>query len=273
MKANKHTHHNSKLIADVIVPRRVTNRRGHAMTHESPKDPQHREHVRSLQPLRPRKPMTLAKISILPAAFYSLKTALPAWAPRKFTLEDGVQTNWQAALPSTQTLKNTGVIASFLVLSMFAVWAMPQKNTPQVIAERPVSSPNNTVAQTDAPQGMLVAASASDSTQAVMWKLPVARKASSGVIPVLAAQSQPNSSSVSTSSASTSTQGTSTTPASGTTPATGGETTTTPTEPTTEPVDPPVDPPTEPVTPQDPPIEIVDPMLDSVNDLLAVVSL
>ncbi len=264
MKASMHTHHQSKLIADVIVPRRVTNRRGHAMTHEQSPELQSHEQVEVTRPLRPRKPMSLARLSLLPGVLYSLKAVLPAWAPRKFTLEDGVQTNWSAALPSRQTLANTGVLTGFLIMAALAVWALPQKNTPQVIAEQPAHTSDNTKSDATPPQGTLVVASSSPAnpSQPAVWRLPVVRKSSSSAIPALVAQSQPNASSPNTTTPQTNATQPTETP---TTPTTGGEPTTPPTEPTTPPVDPPVDPPTEP---EIPPIPIVDPLLESVNDLL-----
>lgn len=282
MKATMHTHHHSKLIADVFVPQEesATNRRGHAMsetpttTHQSP---EHECHEHAPAPTRPRayKKLTLARHSVLPAMLYKLKRAFPAWAPRKFTYDHGVETNWEAVLPSKQALTNAGLLASFLVIGAFAVWMMPQKNSPQVIAEKPahVAESGNTKQAPVTPQVTLTAASSPAApAQTTGWRLVLGRASTaSSVLPALAAASQPNNVAATTPSSGQSSptqpsqSGTTPTDTT-TTPTTGGTTPTDPTEPTTPPVDPPVDPPTEPV---DPPI-IIDPPLDGLNELLGI---
>ena len=270
MKATKHTHHHSKLIADIVVPRRVTNRRGHAMAEETLPEHQCYEHEQPVHYLRPQKPMSLAKFSLLPGVIYSLKTMLPAWAPRRFTLEHGVQTNWQAVLPPRQTLANTGVLAGFLVMAVLAVWALPQKSASQVIAEQPTRTSNNSKPQSTPSQGVLAATSTPTTPeQPTVWRLPVVYRSSSSVIPALVAQPQPSASAAPTSSSLASQDSTppptETTTTTTPTPTTGGETTTPPTETTTTPTNPPTDPPTQPV---DPPVVIVDPPLDGLQQLL-----
>ena len=286
MKATMHTHHHSKLIADVFVPAdaSVTNRRGHTMdpapaqSIQQPAEHQCYEHGTSHHPVhtpRPPKPLTLAKHSVLPGILYKVKSVLPAWSPKKFTLENGVETNWEAALPTRQTLANSGLLASFLVIAAFAVWAMPQKNPPQVIAEKPTQTTgvvSDAKQDKTAPQGVLtVASSPTTPAQTSGWKLSIGRAYSASVLPSFVTSSSPSTATAATTSPS-STQGSgqsaAATPAdTTTTPPSGGGTPTEPTEPTTPVVDPPVDPPAEPV---EPPVIIVDPGIPGLDELLGL---
>lgn len=288
MKATQHTHHHSKLIADILAPEGTgaINRRGHAMREDTPSDTHEstnhicyeHNHVHTKVPTRPPKPLSLARVSAWPTALYRLKSLLPAWAPRKFTLQDGVTTDWQAAMPSNQTLANTGVLMGFLVIAAFAVWALPSSNAPQVIAEKPVVG-SSKKASAPQPQGTLVAApaTAGTPTQSTGMQLYFGRRTTSKVIPTLIAQSSPaNSVTAPTGTPATQTNttpsssGTPTTPISTPPPASGGETTTPPvTEPITPPADTPVVPPTEPVNP---PIVIIDPTTEVLDELLGTVT-
>lgn len=282
MKATPHTHPNSKLIADIFVAQEesVTNRRGHAMNemHETPVDthytPQHECHEHTPVPTRPHAytKLTLARHSALPTMLYKLKNALPAWSPKKFTAANGVETNWEAVLPSKQTLTNAGLLTSFLVIGAFAVWAMPQKNPPQVIAEKPTHVSKD-VSQAPASQpGVLTATTVpTASAQTTGWRLVMGRTSSPTKLPSVASASSPTSTttpastapaSQSTSSSSDTSQPTSTS----TTPSTGSDTsTTTPTDTSTPVTTTPTDPTTQPV---DPPVVIVDP--PSIEELLGL---
>lgn len=242
----------NQLITDIFTPA-ATNRRRHAMDEETlvPHVQPASDHHCYEDQLHSHSPLSLSAYSELPTALYTLKLTLPKWAPRKFTIKDGVKTNWRALLPSKQPLTKAGVLTSFLVIAAFAVWALPQKYPSHVIAEGLTQASGNAKQET-VTQGNFstvshaAAAPQANNNQPLRTGHTSSANSHPAVIPQVSVAPPP----ITTPEPSGGTLSADTP-----TPPTSSEPPVEPTQPPTPVVDPPADPPTDPVVPPvDPPV-------------------
>lgn len=141
MKANPRTHHSSKLIADVLVPEgsnyTYTNRRGHDMLDRQPlsaTEPALTQHVHDHYCYEhgdePREKLTLStRMSALFAAIWS---RMPRLTAKKYTVDEGLQTDWKAMLPSTKIIASSATLAAVMIVLNLITWVSPQRTTPIV---------------------------------------------------------------------------------------------------------------------------------------------